>query len=147
MPKKKIADSPPDIGTSSTAATQGIATPEKNADPKTKKQNNRKGMMKTAALKVKNKKTQAKECKSNVPKPPLDFEEFGDEDINAYYDQDRDGGGGEGPEHMYQKRMRHENPLDSDEIERFGSADSDDHKMFTKQSTKKKHREAPGRPY
>lgn len=82
---KKIADSPSDIGTSSTAATQGIATPEKNLDPKAKKQNNRKGMMKSQLLKMKNKKGHAKECKSNVPKPLQDFEEFGD-NPNALYD-------------------------------------------------------------
>ena len=50
-----------------------------------------------------------------------------DLDLNGQYNQDQDGGGGEGPEHhMYQQRLRKENPYDSDEVERFGSASSGD---------------------
>ena len=66
-------------------------------------------------------------------KKPL-IDEYGEmEDLNAIHDHDKDGGGGE-------------RPLGED-FQRFGSDDSDDLDLYTKKSPKKKHKDAPGRPY
>jgi hypothetical protein len=72
-----------------------------------------------------------------VPKPSDLLNEL--DNLNAHYDRDVDGGGGEGPEEPFHRKYKDKNPNhppnpyeSGEEIERFGTPGSNDHALFTK---------------